>query len=1637
MNFRVFLLCLSAIHFTKTQVAPQITTHPQNTTVTEGNNITLSCNASGDPEPTISWFRGGSVLTSDDSRIFLGADSKQLTITSIKRNNTGEYRCVANNSAGNATSDVAKLIVQYPPEFSEHPQNRTALEGLNVAFSCNASGNPTPKFSWTKNGSPINTTASARISLSAGNKQLNITSVNRVDSGEYRCVADNSVGAVNSSGAFLTVQYQPEISEHPQNQIVLEGFHVSLLCNASGNPTPTFSWTINGSPVNTTSNPRITFSAYNKQLTITSVKRTDGGEYKCLASNSVKTVNSTAAFLIVQYPSAFSEDPQNKTVLEGLNVAFSCNASGNPTPKFSWTKNGSPINTTDNARISLSAGNKQLNITNVNRVDSGKYRCVAENSVGAVNSSAAFLTVQYQPEISEHPQNQIVLEGFNVSLLCNASGNPTPTFSWTINGSPVNTTSNPRITFSAYNKQLTITSVKRTDGGEYKCLASNSVKTVNSTAAFLIVQYPSEFSEDPQNQTVLEGLNVAFSCNASGNPTPKFSWTKNGSPINTTDNARISLSAGNKQLNITNVNRVDSGKYRCVAENSVGAVNSSAAFLTVQYQPEISEHPQNQIVLEGFNVSLLCNAIGNPTPTFSWTINGSPVNTTSNPRITFSAYNKQLTITSVKRTDGGEYKCLASNSVKTVNSTAAFLIVQYPSEFSEDPQNQTVLEGLNVAFSCNASGNPTPKFSWTKNGSPINTTDNARISLSAGNKQLNITNVNRVDSGEYRCVANNSVGAVSSSAAFLTVQYQPEISEHPQNQIVLEGFNVSLLCNASGNPRPTFSWTINGSPVNTTSNPRITFLAYNKQLSITSVKRTDGGEYKCLASNSVKTVNSTAAFLIVQYISEFSEHPQNQTVLEGLNVAFSCNASGNPTPKFSWTKNGSPINTTDNATISLSAGNKQLNITNVNRVDSGEYRCVADNSVGAVNSNAAFLTVQYQPEISEHPQNQIVLEGFNVSLLCNAIGNPTPTFSWTINGSPVNTTSNPRITFSAYNKQLTITSVKRTDGGEYKCLASNSVKTVNSTAAFLIVQYPSEFSEDPQNQTVLEGLNVAFSCNASGNPTPKFSWTKNGSPINTTDNARISLSAGNKQLNITNVNRVDSGEYRCVANNSVGAVSSSAAFLTVQYQPEISEHPQNQIVLEGFNVSLLCNASGNPRPTFSWTINGSPVNTTSNPRITFSAYNKQLSITSVKRTDGGEYKCLASNSVKTVNSTAAFLIVQYISEFSEHPQNQTVLEGLNVAFSCNASGNPTPKFSWTKNGSPINTTDNATISLSAGNKQLNITNVNRVDSGEYRCVADNSVGAVNSSAAFLTVQYQPEISEHPQNQIVLEGFNVSLLCNAIGNPTPTFSWTINGSPVNTTSNPRITFSAYNKQLTITNVKRTDGGEYKCLASNSVKTVNSTAAFLIVQYPSEFSEHPQNRTVLEGLNVAFSCNASGNPTPKFSWTKNGSPINTTDNARISLSAGNKQLNITNVNRVDSGEYRCVANNSVGAVNSSAAFLIVQYQPEISEHPQNQIVLEGLNVSFLCNASGNPTPTFSWTINGSPVNVTVDSRISFSADNKQLTITRVNRTDGGEYICFASNPVKTVTSTAASLIVQCKETFTYVSLILCISKSLLCS
>ena len=94
-----------------TIAAPQITSHPANATEVEGNNATLSCNASGDPVLTISWTKDGSLINSD-SRISFGSDNKELIITSVRRADRGQYRCIASNRLGNSTSNAATLDVQ-------------------------------------------------------------------------------------------------------------------------------------------------------------------------------------------------------------------------------------------------------------------------------------------------------------------------------------------------------------------------------------------------------------------------------------------------------------------------------------------------------------------------------------------------------------------------------------------------------------------------------------------------------------------------------------------------------------------------------------------------------------------------------------------------------------------------------------------------------------------------------------------------------------------------------------------------------------------------------------------------------------------------------------------------------------------------------------------------------------------------------------------------------------------------------------------------------------------------------------------------------------------------------------------------------------------------------------------------------------------------------------------------------------------------------------------------------------------------------------------------------------------------------------------------------------------------------------
>ena len=91
--------------------------------VEENQNVTIACNATGQPQPSVTWLKALSSLPKGRTRL----TNKRLTIFNVKKKDRGTYICKADNILGSAT-DNTQLIVFSPFRFKiRPPQELTAL----------------------------------------------------------------------------------------------------------------------------------------------------------------------------------------------------------------------------------------------------------------------------------------------------------------------------------------------------------------------------------------------------------------------------------------------------------------------------------------------------------------------------------------------------------------------------------------------------------------------------------------------------------------------------------------------------------------------------------------------------------------------------------------------------------------------------------------------------------------------------------------------------------------------------------------------------------------------------------------------------------------------------------------------------------------------------------------------------------------------------------------------------------------------------------------------------------------------------------------------------------------------------------------------------------------------------------------------------------------------------------------------------------------------------------------------------------------------------------------------------------------------------------------------------------------------
>ncbi|KAG7483879.1 hypothetical protein MATL_G00042990 [Megalops atlanticus] len=500
------VLCLSQVLFVSCLAVPlSFLLEPRSTVQRLGGTVHLGC-AVQNPSVRLSWRFMGQPL---DPTAVPGVEVKpgSLTLTSLQPSQAGQYQCVAHWEAGAVASRIAQVTIAEISEFGETQRRSLAVEdGGTALIECwlpHSDPPALPRFRL--RGEWLEKSTDKYLILPSGN--LQIVSVSPQNQGTYKCGAYNPItreSRVEAHGTRVTVKRSDGPSPVrilfpvvPQNLSVVESESLTLECVLAGRPHPTARWTKDGQEVELGSSHKL----LHNNLQLTSVKKSDAGNYQCSAQTESGAVVSANYTVNVLEPASELRGLSDQSAASGSSVRFVCIAKGNPAPNITWLFNANPVTPSSRHRISGSS----LRIFSVTPQDQGVYQCLLDSGIW----SAGTLTVQSgpssKPVILSPPLSGSFQEGDDVFLSCNASGQPLPVIRWYNDAGPIAThparllqppqaaarapgDSPPHLTMSRPgSSSLYIQSVTLAHAGKYICEASNELGSVQAEA-FLTVE---------------------------------------------------------------------------------------------------------------------------------------------------------------------------------------------------------------------------------------------------------------------------------------------------------------------------------------------------------------------------------------------------------------------------------------------------------------------------------------------------------------------------------------------------------------------------------------------------------------------------------------------------------------------------------------------------------------------------------------------------------------------------------------------------------------------------------------------------------------------------------------------------------------------------------------------------------------------------------------------------------------------------------------------------------------------------------------------------------------------------------------------------------------------------------------------
>ncbi|XP_075886181.1 myosin-binding protein C, slow-type isoform X1 [Nelusetta ayraudi] len=578
---------------------------PDNTvTIVAGNKLRLEIPISGEPAPRVVWMKGERVILESGNRVRAETygDQTSLTIDVTEREDTGNYKIVLQNEAGEATASIKIKVVDIP-DPPEAP-----LVPVVGGDWCSMTWEP-PKYD---GGSPIlgyfierkKKQSSRWMRLNFDLIKETLFEPKKMIEGvpyEVRVFAVNAIGVSKPSEpskAFtpLAVTSEPTmlVVDDVTDTTVTVKWRPPETIGAAGLDGYLIEYCVEGTN---------DWVVSNKEMTEKTRYTIPGLTPGCKILVRVKAVNAAgeSAPRTLQHSVLVKEviEPpkirvprhlkQTYTRRVGETVNLVVPFMGKPRPKVTWLKEGQPIEQS-HVNIRNTDCDSIIFIRKAERSHSGKYEMTVQ-----VENHMDTAVIDIQIVDLPGPPQSVTIEdvwGGNVALAWTPpkdNGNA-PITGYTIQKADKKTMEWYTCIEHYHRNCITITEL--VVGNEYffrifaenMCGLSESVTQTKKSALIMkeglqVKTHEFEdhdFKEAPKftqpliNTFAIAGYNTTLNCSVRANPRPKVIWMKNKIAISDDPRYRMFSNQGVCTLEIRKPSPYDGGMYTCKAFNDLG-----------------------------------------------------------------------------------------------------------------------------------------------------------------------------------------------------------------------------------------------------------------------------------------------------------------------------------------------------------------------------------------------------------------------------------------------------------------------------------------------------------------------------------------------------------------------------------------------------------------------------------------------------------------------------------------------------------------------------------------------------------------------------------------------------------------------------------------------------------------------------------------------------------------------------------------------------------------------------------------------------------------------------------------------------------------------------------------------------------